>query len=635
MADQKKEKVFHDDDGNVITKEEFLNLKKAKAEAVKARKAQEAAERAEKLRLEQEAKKAKEEEEFNNEVDFVTDMYGDLPLNQSQSRENKKFVKLLDIDDSMVNQTILVRGRLQNKRIVSGKKIFVILRQQNSTAQCVVSYYNPNDESAKSDNKIPASLHMIRYIQNIPTESLIDIVGYIVKPANKVKSCTVSDYELQIKGAFTVSKTTKQKLPYTFESATRPDEKFVKEEPADKRRGGNKEQAVRVTLDTCLNNRVYDLRTITNHAIFKIQAAVCRIFRNFLDSKGFTEIHTPKLIGAASEGGASVFEVKYFNTKAYLAQSPQFYKQMMISSDFERVYEIGPVFRAENSNTHRHLTEFTGLDLEMAFNEHYHEVLDLFDELFVTLFTELKEKYAYEISIVQKQFPVPDFEFLPKSLRLQFKDAVKLLKDEVVFIKQKIGVETVDDILKLISDIEEDEKKKAKNRSKKLKEAKELLDQIKEEYDLEDYKDLKEAESMGDFDDLSTKNERFLGKAVKRVYKTDFYMLDKFPKAVRPFYTMEDPEKDGYSNSYDFFMRGEEIMSGAQRIHDPEMLKKSAIEHGVDPTTIQGYLDAFEYGVSPHAGGGIGLERIVMLYFGLGQVKRASLFPRDPSRLSP
>jgi len=308
---------------------------------------------------------------------------------------------------------------------------------------------------------------------------------------------------------------------------------------------------------------------------------------------------------------------------------------MMISSDFERVYEIGPVFRAENSNTHRHLTEFTGLDLEMAFNEHYHEVLDLFDELFVTLFTELKEKYAYEISIVQKQFPVPDFEFLPKSLRLQFKDAVKLLKDEVVFIKQKIGVETVDDILKLISDIEEDEKKKAKNRSKKLKEAKELLDQIKEEYDLEDYKDLKEAESMGDFDDLSTKNERFLGKAVKRVYKTDFYMLDKFPKAVRPFYTMEDPEKDGYSNSYDFFMRGEEIMSGAQRIHDPEMLKKSAIEHGVDPTTIQGYLDAFEYGVSPHAGGGIGLERIVMLYFGLGQVKRASLFPRDPSRLSP
>ena len=307
----------------------------------------------------------------------------------------------------------------------------------------------------------------------------------------------------------------------------------------------------------------------------------------------------------------------------------------MISSDFERVYEIGPVFRAENSNTHRHLTEFTGLDLEMAFNEHYHEVLDLFDELFVTLFTELKEKYAYEISIVQKQFPVPDFEFLPKSLRLKFKDAVKLMKDEVVYIKQKIGVETVDDILKLISDIEEDEKKKAKNRSKKLKEVKELLEEIKESYDLEDFKDLKEAESMGDFDDLSTKNERFLGKAVKRNYKTDFYMLDKFPKDVRPFYTMEDPEKDGYSNSYDFFMRGEEIMSGAQRIHDPEMLKKSAIEHGVDPATIQGYLDAFEYGVSPHAGGGIGLERIVMLYFGLGQVKRASLFPRDPTRLSP
>jgi len=118
MADQNKEKVFKDDDGNVISKEEFLKLKKAKAEAVKARKAQEAAERAEKLRLEQEAKKAKEEEEFNNEVDFVTDMYGDLPLNQSQSREYKKFTKLLEIDDSMVNETITIRGRVQNKRIV-------------------------------------------------------------------------------------------------------------------------------------------------------------------------------------------------------------------------------------------------------------------------------------------------------------------------------------------------------------------------------------------------------------------------------------------------------------------------------------------------------------------------------------
>ncbi|KAH6572874.1 hypothetical protein BASA60_006361 [Batrachochytrium salamandrivorans] len=140
---------------------------------------------------------------------------------------------------------------------------------------------------------------------------------------------------------------------------------------------------------------------------------------------------------------------------------------------------------------------------------------------------------------------------------------------------------------------------------------------------------------IGDFDDFNTAQERLLGKLVREKYNTDFFILDKFPLAVRPFYTMPDPQRPGYSNSYDFFIRGEEIMSGAQRIHDPSYLKKRAEEHGVDISTIQPYIDAFKYGAPPHAGGGIGLERVVMLYLDLGNIRKTSLFPRDPKRLTP
>ena len=135
-----------------------------------------------------------------------------------------------------------------------------------------------------------------------------------------------------------------------------------------------------------MDNRILDLRTTTNQAIFRLEAGVCKLFRDALDAKGFVEIHTPKIIQAASEGGANVFTVSYFKSSAYLAQSPQFYKQMAIASDFNRVYTIGSVFRAEDSNTNRHLTEFIGLDLEMAFNYHYHEVTDTIGQLFIEMF---------------------------------------------------------------------------------------------------------------------------------------------------------------------------------------------------------------------------------------------------------
>lgn len=201
-------------------------------------------------------------------------------------------------------------------------------------------------------------------------------------------------------------------MPFQIEDAQRPETEeesgIVEEEETTETEAGSsstpeseKKKIVRVTLPTRLNNRVIDLRTTTSQAIFRIQSGACALFREFLLSKDFVEIHTPKLLAAASEGGANVFKVTYFDRSAYLAQSPQLYKQMLVTSDFERVFEIAPVFRAENSFTHRHLTEFVGLDLEMTFEEHYHEVLELIEEMFMYIFKGFKERYSKEIETVR------------------------------------------------------------------------------------------------------------------------------------------------------------------------------------------------------------------------------------------
>jgi len=325
--------------------------------------------------------------------------------------------------------------------------------------------------------------------------------------------------------------------------------------------------------DTRLDNRIIDLRTLTNQAIFRIEAGVCKLFRDVLDSKGFLEIHTPKIINAASEGGANVFKVSYFKTFAYLAQSPQLYKQMAIAADFDRVYTIGSVFRAEDSNTHRHLTEFIGLDVEIAIKYHYHEVLDIIGDLFTQIFKGLEQRYSNAIETVRKQYPSEPFQYLEPALRLEYSEGVKLLNENGI--------------------------------------------------------------KMNDDEDLSTANEKFLGKLVKEKYGTDFFILDKYPLCVRPFYTMPDPNSTKFSNSYDMFIRGEEILSGAQRIHDPELLIERAKHHNIQLDTIKSYIDSFRYGCPPHGGGGIGLERVVMLYLGLHNIRKTSMFPRDPKRLAP
>jgi aspartyl-tRNA synthetase len=319
------------------------------------------------------------------------------------------------------------------------------------------------------------------------------------------------------------------------------------------------------------------LRTPTAQSVFRISSAVCSTFRSVLEGHDFIEIHTPKLMPGATESGADVFRVEYFGRTAFLSQSPQLCKQMSISADFGRVFEIGPVFRAEDSNTHRHLTEYTGLDLEMSIGSHYHEALHLIDGLMKSIFDAVYRRCRKEIEIVKTRFPHDDLVWLDQTPILTFREAVDLLNSSGF----------------------------TDEHGRKAPECK----------------------------DLSTRAEIRIGELVKEKYNTDYYIIDKFPASSRPFYTHLDSEDPRFTNSFDIFLRGQEITTGGQRIHELELLVERMAKAGVDPRRVEEYIQGFEFGVLPHAGCGIGLERLVFLLLGLGDIRNASLYPRDPKSL--
>ncbi len=405
---------------------------------------------------------------------------------------------------------------------------------------------------------------MLKYLKSLTVESIIDLEGTLV-PAD-VKSCSVQDVELTIRRIYTVSKAAVV-LPFLVEDASRSEAEVEASQDTDR-------PFPRLGQEIRLDHRWMDLRAPANNAILRIQSAVCQLFREALYAEGFVEIHSPKLIAGESESGAGVFTTDYFGTTACLAQSPQLYKQMAIASDLPRVFEIGPVFRAENSNTRRHLCEFTGLDLEMAIDDHYMETLEVIHKMFKHIFNGLETRWAKELAVVRQQYASEPVTFTDEPCVLHWPEAMDLLKDK---------------------------------------------------FDLGD--------GMGD---LTGAMELELGRIVKEKYGTDFFMLDKYPSTIRPFYTMPDPEDQRYSNSYDIFIRGQEICSGAQRCHDPDLVVKNLQDKGIEPGEgLSAYIESFRHGVSPHAGAGIGLERVVFLYLGLDNVRKASMFPRDPNRCTP
>ncbi|CAA2983566.1 aspartate--tRNA ligase 2, cytoplasmic-like [Olea europaea var. sylvestris] len=490
-----------------------------------------------------------------DDTDPLAENYGDTPLDDLKSKEisGRKWTEVKALNEDLKDQVALIRGRVQAIRAVGKKMAFVVLRERGFTVQCILTV-TPDVVSAQ----------MVKFATSLSRESIVDIEGVITVPATTIKGAT-QQVEVQVKKIYCVNKAIPA-LPINIDDAARSEEEIENALKAG-------EQLVRVNQDTRLNFRVLDIRTPANQGIFRIQCQVENIFRQFLLSEGFVGIHTPKLIAGSSEGGSAVFKLDYKGQPACLAQSPQLHKQMAICGDFGRVFEIGPVFRAEDSFTHRHLCEFTGLDVEMEIKEHYSEVMDVVDRLFVTMFDSLNDTCQKELEAINEQYRFKPLKYLRKTLRLTFEEGIQMLRE--------VGVEI---------------------------------------------------DPLGD---LNTESERKLGQLVLEKYDTEFYILHRYPLAVRPFYTMPCYDNPLYSNSFDVFIRGEEIISGAQRVHVPEYLLERAQACGIDVKTISTYIDSFRYGAPPHGGFGVGLERVVMLFCALNNIRKSSLFPRDPQRIAP
>jgi len=324
-------------------------------------------------------------------------------------------------------------------------------------------------------------------------------------------------------------------------------------------------------IDVRMDYRWVDLRRDKNHLMLRMQTTLTNAMREFLVERNFVEIHTPKLIGAASESGSDVFEVKYFDGNAYLAQSPQFYKQMAMASGLERIFETGPVFRAEKSYTNKHATEFTGFDLEFSYIDSFEDVMKMEEELLAYALAKVSEKHGDEIVALYGEEYAVKVPALPFP-RMKLADVYRELEARYGY--------TVPDELK---------------------------------------------------GDLTTDAERMTRRLAADMFDHEFLFITDYDAKERAFYHMRD--EAGVPQGYDLIWRGVEITTGAQREHRYDVLKAQAEEKGL-AEDVKFYLEFFKYGCPPHGGFGIGIDRLTMLFLGLS-IKEAEFLFRGPNRLTP
>lgn len=323
-----------------------------------------------------------------------------------------------------------------------------------------------------------------------------------------------------------------------------------------------------VNIDTHLNYQPLTLRSERSRATFAVQAEILAAYRDFLRAEGFTEFQAPKLVGDDAEGGGNVFRVEYFKDRdAYLATSPQLYKQIMVGV-FERVFSTGNVFRAEKHSTTRHLNEYTSLDVELGFIADHRDVMALETRLLTFITNRLAERCTQEFKVLGATLP-----FIPKEIP-----------------------------------------------SMKLREAQRLITE-RTETDCTSEPDLEPA------------HERWLSEYARTELGSDFIFITHYPVEKRPMYTYEDEEDPGFTKSFDLLFRGIEVTTGGQRVHDYAKLVAAIERKGFDPKKFEFYLQAFRYGLPPHGGWGMGLERLTEKFLGLENVKEATLFPRDMNRI--
>src|SRR5712692_2548866 len=326
---------------------------------------------------------------------------------------------------------------------------------------------------------------------------------------------------------------------------------------------------ISANITTLLDHAPITHRHLARRAILRLAAGAMEGFRSTLTARGFTEIQTPKIVAAATESGANVFKLDYFGRPAYLAQSPQFYKQIMVGV-FERVFEVGPVFRAEPHDTTRHVNEYVSLDVEFGFIENHFTVMALLRDVIAGILTTFSEHYTAELKLLQVKMPTIAQE-VP---HIHFSDA-----QELIFRRYSTDV-------------------------------------------------------RGE-PDLSPQDERWLGEWAQQEFGSDFLFVTGFPMRKRPFYTHPDPERPEYSNSFDLLFRGTELVTGGQRLHRYDDYLAALEKANLPLEPFESYLEAFKYGMPPHGGFAIGLERLLMQLIGVPNVKLVATFPRDMTRLTP
>ncbi|MES3031665.1 MAG: aspartate--tRNA(Asn) ligase [Patescibacteria group bacterium] len=437
----------------------------------------------------------------------------------------KDRIYIKDLKDN-TGKEVIIAGWVDVRRD-QGKMVFFDMRDMSGKVQCVA---------------LPSRAEVIEKAKQIRPEWVLKITGIVNKrPEKNVKAGVLNgEVELEVTGIEVLSDA--EDLPFELNTE--------------------------VNLDTYLDYLPYKLRTERAKDIFKIQATILDAYRNSLSRQGFVEFIAPALVGGDAEGGAAAFKVEYFKDKsAFLATSPQFYKQIMVGA-FERAFTVAKIFRAEKSATTRHLSEATCLDFEMGFIENESEPMQVLENAIRDTVKTLGE--------------------LHKDIFVRFNTTVPEIPAEIPKF-------TVTEAQNLI----------AKEFNRKIE----------------------------DTNDMSPEDERQICEYAKKNLKSDFVFITRFPTKKRAFYTYEEPSEAPYSRGFDLLFRGLEINSGAQRIHNYEDLVRRIIERGMDPEKFAYYLQSFKYGMPPHGGSSTGVERFTSRMLELPNVKEATSFPRDMTRI--
>ena len=414
-------------------------------------------------------------------------------------------------------EQVCIAGWVHEKRDLGGV-FFLIIRDLKGLAQVTLHRGNVDAE-------------LFRRVKRVPRESVVAIEG-------RVKS--------------------EEKAPAGYEII--PERMEVLSEASPVLPLDTTDKVV-AELDTRLDARFMDLRRERVKHIFIIRSLVLKAIRDFFDEHGFIEINTPKVVSAATEGGTALFPISYFEREAFLNQSPQLYKQMLMASGFDRVYEIAPIFRAEEHDTTRHLNEATSVDIEVAFAT-MEDVMAMLEELIAFVYARIADYPG--LSRLGVELEVPKLPFK----RITYDEAIEMLSES--------------------------------------------------------------GERIEWGEDLSTSAEQMLGEMIG-----EHYFITDWPSAIKPFYAQPSAHRSDICDAFDLMHPRLELASGSQRVHSYELLKSKIESKGLSADSFEFYLEAFRYGMPPHAGWGLGVERLLMSMLEIGNIREVVLFPRDRRRLVP